>query len=523
MSMRVTGYRAMALRTAAGLAALALALGCGETLKDTYSIEITGPADAFVGATTVNLLVSGKVVATVPAGGAAPFTLDAPDFDPSTTHMTILAVRADDAAGKVVAFGETPQMEVLKLSPRIRIFVQKPGTVARGPDLQIKTKDHVAVPVESGAVGELSIPVTVPVFGAGRMWVPAGPNSEQELLSNELYVYNPITHRQDRIGATSGGLRAEAAAVARGERLYVFGGLSQSNIMEPPRVTSQLDLFAVGRQQFSSFFALAGRPLEGGEGSPRKRTVLAVTPGPVFAFGGLDSLDQPLDSVVEIDEVQAQSPVVVLPLKMATSRVGHTATLVSTGDPRGNILVYGGAPAGQKVAELFDPMKKVWIPIDESAAGDGTGAAASPGEPGHPGTGRRDHVALNLPATPENRLLILGGRGDDDQPRTDSILYYPGRRRFEPWTLTLHTPRIGFVAFVINDDLVVAGGYGSDGKLLEKAEIYDIKTGRLVSEIAALPRARASATSLPNSSVVILGGETAGSASNAVEIYQPRR
>ena len=511
------------MRAAASLAAAVLAPGCGETLKDTYSIEIAGPANAFVGATTVTLFVSGMPVAQSPVG-TGPFTLEAPDLDPNTTVMTILAIRADDASGKVVAFGQTPQMEVLKLSPTIRIFVQKPATLARALDLQIKTKDHVAVPVESQGIDDLSIPVTVPVFGAGRMWVPSGPNTEQELLSNQLYVYNPLNHRQEPIGTTSGGLRAEASAISRGERLYVFGGLSQPNVMEPPQVTGQLDLFLVGRQLFSSFFFQSGPPFSGATGSARKRTVMAVTPRPVFAFGGLDQADQPMDSIVEIDvDVRPQAPVAVLDIQMAASRAGHTATPVASSDAWGNILLYGGTPAGQKVAELFEPMRKVWVAIDETA-GDGTEGPAPPGQPGHPGTGRRDHVALTLPATPESRVLILGGRGDDNQPRADSMLFNPSRRRFEPGPLTLRTPRVGFVAFVINDDLVVTGGYGADGKLVQKAEIYDIKTWQLLDgDQNTVPRARATAMSLPNSSVVILGGETDGSASNAVEIYQPRR
>jgi hypothetical protein len=194
-------------------------------------------------------------------------------------------------------------------------------------------------------------------------------------------------------------------------------------------------------------------------------------------------------------------------LKMAAAREGHTATTVSTAEPWGNILIFGGAAAGGPVAELFEPMKQEWLPLDVAMVG----------------SGRRDHVALNLPASTEPRVLILGGRGDDMAPRADSVIYYPAQRRFGPGPLTLQQPRTGFVAFVINDDLVVVGGYDTAGKLIETAEIYDVKTWERQGTPAAVPRARATATSLPNLSVVILGGETAGSSSNAIEIYQPRR
>ncbi len=509
-----------------GLFAALAGTGCGETLKDTYTIEIAGPADTFAGAATVDLLVSSQIVASKAVTGNGRFEIEAPDIDPAITRTAILAVRALDASGKVVAFGQTPQMEVLKLSPFIRIFVQKPGTLARSRDFTIKTRDHVAVPAESGTFGpDLTVQVTVPVFGAGRMRVPAG-SGEQELLSNELYVYNPITHVPEDVGRTSGGLRAEAAAVSRGGRIYVFGGLSQSNVSEAPVTSAQLDLFAVGRQGFSSFFLQMAPPYDGGMALARKRTVMAASVRPVFAFGGLDAADQPLDSVIVIDvDARPSSPVALSPRKMAAARVGHTATSVASSDTWGNILVYGGAAAGLPVAELFDPMKEDWIPLDLTAAGSPDPAAV--GQPGHPGTARRDHVAIALPAAAEARVLILGGLdvavAPGTQPRGDSLIYFPAQRRFGPGPVTLRHPRTGFAAFVINDDLVVAGGYGPDGRLLDNAEIYDVKTWELVAETPAVPRARATATVLPNLSVVLLGGDTEGSSSNAVEIYQPRR
>jgi hypothetical protein len=509
-----------AARALAGLLAAVFGPGCGETLKDTYTIEIAGPPDVFAGATTVDLMISGRVVGSRAVSGSGAFEIEAPDLDPTATRTVIIAIRALDAAGKVVAFGQTQQMEVLKLSPGIRVFVQKPGTLVRGRDLSIKTRDHFAVPADSDAFGpELTEEVTVPVFGAGRMTVPAA-GGEQELLSNELYVYNPITHVQQAIGATTGGLRAEAAAISRQERVYVFGGLSQTNIREPPKTSAQLDLFEVGRERFSSFFLRTAGPFEGGAGTARKRSVLAWAGRPVFAFGGLDPDDQPLDSVVVIDpEANTQQPIALLGRKMAAAREGHTATTVSTTENWGNILIYGGAAAGQPVAEVFEPMKQEWLPIDVPAG-------VAEGQPGHPGTGRREHVALNL-SIPEARVLILGGLGDDGMPRADSIVYLPGQRRFAPGPLTLRRARAGFVAFVIKDDLVVVGGYepgpGGVRKPIDTAEIYDIRTWQLQSEPPAVPRARATATSLPNLSVVILGGETAGSSSNAVEIYQPRQ
>jgi hypothetical protein len=500
----------MLRRALAGLLALGAASACGETLKDTYAVDIVGPRDAFTGATVVKMLVAGQAMATANiSNGAAPFTLEAPDLDPNTTRTTFFAIRAEDASGGLVAFGQTPQLEVLHLSPRIRIFVQKPGTLVRARDLVTKTKDHVAVPAESTGVGGLTVTVTVPVFGAGRTWVPAAGGGEQVILSNELFVYNPLTHAQQELGAMTGGLRAEAAAITRADRIYLFGGLSQNDSRMPPQISSQLDVLAVGREVFSSFFLAGIPPVQGGDGSHRKRTVLAATPRPVFAFGGLDATDQPLSSIVKLDvDGNPLAPVsLVTKAQLSAPRVGHSASTVTTSEPWGNVLIYGGAPAGAQVADLFDPMAETMLDFDLTAAG----------------TGRRDHVALSVNAGGENKVLILGGRNDDGSPRDDSLFYVPARRRFEPGPIKLKAARSSFVAFVINDDLVVAGGYAAGTALVDTAEVYDTKSWTLISETPAVARAGATATSLPNLSVVVLGGATADSASNAVEIYQPRK
>ena len=199
---------------------------------------------------------------------------------------------------------------------------------------------------------------------------------------------------------------------------------------------------------------------------------------------------------------------------------------MATSEPWGNILIYGGAAAGQPVAELFDPMKEEWLPLDLSAAGGAGG-------PGGRGAARssRDAPAGSRRAQPAGRHR--GARPDPGRRRRatgsargDSLLYYPAQRRFGPGPLTLRHPRTGFVAFVINDDLVVVGRLRSrpGSKLVDTAEIYDIKTWQLVRPSRRRCRAPGPPRqSLPNLSVVVLGGETAGSSSNAVEIYQPRR
>jgi hypothetical protein len=93
--------------------------------------------------------------------------------------------------------------------------------------------------------------------------------------------------------------------------------------------------------------------------------------------------------------------------------------------------------------------------------------------------------------------------------------------------VVLKTPRSRFAAFVINKDLVVAGGVGADGKPIANAELHDATDFTHVKDIEAVPRFAAAAARMSNNSVAIVGGRGAGeetqSSSREIEIYQPRR
>jgi hypothetical protein len=70
---------------------------------------------------------------------------------------------------------------------------------------------------------------------------------------------------------------------------------------------------------------------------------------------------------------------------------------------------------------------------------------------------------------------------------------------------------------------VVAGGIGADGKHLATAELYDAKTFVFQSELKAEARSGATATPMPNLTMMLLGGRTDSGSSAAIEIYQPRK
>jgi hypothetical protein len=260
----------------------------------------------------------------------------------------------------------------------------------------------------------------------------------------------------------------------------------------------------------------------------RSRVVLAQSRGPIYAFGGVGPAGQPLDTVVRIDPNNAANRIALLPPSgmspsgmmlirtMSAPRDGHTATPFSrvmsgSGLQLNQVLVFGGAPAGGSVADLFDQSNETFTTL--------TGA----------GTGRRDHAAILLQEAPL-RVLVIGGAGDDGMPRGDSLLYAAAADLTSAFTtgpINLKTPRQGFAAFIVRDDLVVVGGFGAGGAPIATAEIYNSKTLAFVAEIPAVARGRASVTVLPNLSVVIAGGQVSAApgadGSGAIEIYQPLR
>jgi hypothetical protein len=501
-----------------GLAAVVGALvSCTETSKESYQIQIRGPATDFQGASTVSLFIGNMEVASAPTMGG-PFTLETKDLDPAVTRTGVVAIRVSDAQNKLLAFGQTPELEFLNGSTTITIFVQKPGTLAPSGPLPVAIRDHVGITGTSLAGGQSQLRVSLPLFGLGRQRRLENGAFGTERLSNDLYVYNPYTHSAQSLVPIGDALRAEAAALAHPSgQIQIFGGLAQSMTVG---VTSRLDVFQLVRDNVTSVAYTEILPFIG-MAAARRKTVLAAADHLTVAFGGLGDTDADvLDSVVILYPASgAATAVTVAAPRMSAPRRGHTATTVTS--PTSMVLVYGGAPPGGQVADLFNPLA--------------TGGPTFPALPEKPellpaGTGRRDHAALevNLGPTAQKKVLIFGGVDDAGLPRADSILFDPATLKFSAGPLQLKTARSQFAAFIIDKDLVVVGGIGADGKPIATAEIHDLSKVNedkvvFAAEIPASPRARATVGILSNLSVAVVGGEGPDGSTNAVEIYQPRR
>jgi hypothetical protein len=513
-------FRSLALLGALGLSAAA----CGEKIQETYRFEIIPPPDenVFADATTVILASGDNVLATTNVSGGRGFELKADGIQASATTTTSFRLWALNAAREVVAFGQTPEIELRVSSPPgIGIFVQKPGTIARAMrDLERPIVGHFAVTARAAPGPELpgGIPMRIPVFGTGEVRV-AGVATTTTELTNALFAYKPLLLEDQVIGGTGTSpnvspYRRDAAAETREDLVVVFGGATKVPGAMPgtteDRVSAQLDVIPTRRIGFDAYAPGSIRTFQGLDGTHRSGAAMVKYQATFYAVGGRNDMG-PLNSVVAIDLPDANTAriAVLEPTRLLAPRERHTATLAS---PMGaaalaEILVFGGTTAADvPVAEIFLPQAPA-EPRTVPVSGDA-------------GPPRRDHAAVSLP---DNRVLILGGVGPDDKPLSSVLLYTPGARTVEAAPFSLQTPRSAFVAFLAGDDLVVAGGLNEAGAPIGNAEVYNAKTLAFVKTVTCRPRARAKATDLPNGSVVIIGGEGENRIlSNWVDIYHPQ-
>jgi hypothetical protein len=190
--------------------------------------------------------------------------------------------------------------------------------------------------------------------------------------------------------------------------------------------------------------------------------------------------------------------------EMNERRVGHSAVLLRSG----KVLIAGGWIGSRDTtasAELYDPATGKFTAISKMTA-------------------RRARQSATLLTNGD--VLLVGG-ADHDGPETaiaSAEIFHPDTLRFEP-TGSLHRPRLGQTATLLNDGRVLIAG-GGNGGLLAAAEIYDPKTGRF-SETGSLitPRHKHTAGLLPDGRVLIAGGSDERDWNgnlNSAEIYDPR-
>jgi hypothetical protein len=499
------------------LALAALLGGCGTKLQDQYGVQIIGPVnlDYLAEARTVVLDVGGKELSRTSIRPGEPFALTGEGINTATTMSGVIRLRALDGSGALVAYGQSPELELSLFSYNLRVFVQKPGTFGQALPAINPIRNLVAVSAPAAPpTGSGARPITVGYFGMGRETNQIQiPNSTMTMTvespSDQFYIYNPLTHFTDDggFGGAVQGVRQPrvdpAALVRQDSSIYVFGG-TVSTMMIQAHQTSQLDILRVVRPNFDVFEqrVVASARTTDKPGVARARSVLASA-DVIYAFGGEADGNQ-LDTVVAIDPAMDDAFKLLEP-HMGAPRVGHTATVVTVSAVP-EVLVFGGDQSAPAVAEVFVPgtMPKFLKPD------------------GDPGPARWNHAAILLPP---DRILVVGGLGAGG-PFGDSLIYSAAQRQIARGPITLRTPRSSFSTFIVGNDLVIAGGLDAQGQPIGNAEVFNAMDDQLMPRgvVPAEKRSGAAVTVLPNESALVIGGTLPdGTASRVVEIYQPFR
>ncbi|UQA55776.1 kelch repeat-containing protein [Polyangium aurulentum] len=132
-------------------------------------------------------------------------------------------------------------------------------------------------------------------------------------------------------------------------------------------------------------------------------------------------------------------------------------------------------------------------------------------------TDRRWHTATRLP---DGKVLVAGGESAGAATASAEI-YDPATNT---WTATgsLSKPRMSHTAVFVNGFVWVTGGEAA-GMPLARAEVYDTASGAwYYGSDLKVARTRATATVLPNETVLVLGGTNAlmGGAQKSAELFE---
>jgi hypothetical protein len=227
-------------------------------------------------------------------------------------------------------------------------------------------------------------------------------------------------------------------------------------------------------------------------------TATLLSNGKVLIAGGITTAQHLCLDSAELFDPSANSGIgAFMPTgSMGTFRDSHTATLL----PNGKVLLTGGACSGGATAELYDP-----------AAASGAGAFTATGSMGFVRVG---HTATLLA---DGKVLVAGG-ADTNGPlvaHTSAEIYDPaagsGAGAFSP-TGGMTTGRYGHQAALLPSGAVlVAGGLDATISSLASAEVFDPTAGTFATTGSmAVARSEHTATRLANGQILIAGGLSTG-------------
>jgi len=129
---------------------------------------------------------------------------------------------------------------------------------------------------------------------------------------------------------------------------------------------------------------------------------------------------------------------------------------------------------------------------------------------------------------PDGQWLLLGGELSDGRPLSAAQIWNPRTGAVTPLATELQLARAYHSATMLPDGtILIFGGIGTDGQVLAAPELFDPSTSSFIlppSSFNLLPRSRHSATVLTEGQLLIAGGAgSKGEVLDTAELWDPRR
>ena len=360
---------------------------------------------------------------------------------------------------------------------------------------------------------------TATLLPNGNVLIAGGlDNNGSPLASTELYLaasnsFAPASGVGAPPSMNTGRYFAAATALGGGEVL-IAGGVGPGAGFQ---LLASTELYNAANNSFAPASG-AGAPPNMNTG--REAATATLLPnGNALIAGGLNSSDSPLASTELYNAASnsfAPASGAGAPPSMNAARGEATATQLASG----KVLIAGGFGPNPTSTELYDPVANSFAPAS----------------PPYLNTAREDATATLLP---NGKVLIAGGFGPggllvSETALASTELYDPVANSFAPASGTgappsMNTARQDATATLLpNGNVLIAGGYDNSGNALASTELYNPVANSFASASGAgappsmnAARALATATLLPNGTVLIAGGSGVLGETNSTELYNP--
>jgi large repetitive protein len=265
---------------------------------------------------------------------------------------------------------------------------------------------------------------------------------------------------------------------------------------------------------------------------------------------GADAPTQVLRTVERLDGSSLTFESSTRTLEMDSARIGHSATLL----PSGNVLIAGGSDGAiyAKVVEVYRPVERTLLKqaeeldpprawhaaalTDRGAAlvggVDTAGKVLQPSEAFDPGTGTMGSFpglntarrGVTLTRFSDGALLVIGGYDGEGHVLKTTELRTPGAPMWEAGPPLTYARAYHTATLLEDGTVLIVGGSTASGVATGVIERYDppSRSFRLVPETDSLrwPRWGHTATLLSDGRVLVVGGFALGYPSPTVESIQ---